>query len=454
MADYRITQFPERTEVDSTDFVLMDSDNNGTNKFALVRMREAFNTAIDTETQARAAADEDMHGSIEQLETDMETALNTKADKNGTYPSMAVGSLLGDSVEDKVPYLFRPTGGGLSVGDREYDEIVGGTLGWNQLCNGSSVTVANGRKYLSKIGGTWSIGASTGSAITGLTAGSDMLIDLTALFGPTIADYIYSLEQATAGSGVAWFRQYFGKDYYPYSAPTLKSVEGLTAHVMRDADNNIVGNYPLDSTWTGMGIPKLVDGKLTFDGDIYPPSGQCTNRFGLVDLGTLNWNYVSTQQRFYSTDLPNGKSPTSYGTMANIICAKYQTVDFNTITDGNHDKVVAMVTTAQNVVSVRDTAYADAASLKTAMSGVMLVYELATPTEETATPYEEAQICDPNGTEEYVTENIVPVGHITQYPENLATKIASLPALPTTAGTYRLKVTVTAGKASYEWVSA
>ena len=36
----------------------------------------------------------------------------------------------------------------------------------------------------------------------------------------------------------------------------------------------------------------------------------------------------------------------------------------------------------------------------------------------------------------------------------LADKIANLPSLPTEAGTYRLKVTVTAGKASYEWVSA
>ena len=43
-----------------------------------------------------------------------------------------------------------------------------------------------------------------------------MAIDLTAMFGSTIADYIYSLEQADAGAGVAWFRNLFPKDYYPY----------------------------------------------------------------------------------------------------------------------------------------------------------------------------------------------------------------------------------------------
>ena len=45
-----------------------------------------------------------------------------------------------------------------------------------------------------------------------------MLVDLTACFGSTIADYIYSLETATTGSGVACFKRYFPKDYYPYKA--------------------------------------------------------------------------------------------------------------------------------------------------------------------------------------------------------------------------------------------
>lgn len=56
------------------------------------------------------------------------------------------------------------------------------------------------------------------------------VIDLTAMFGSAIADYVYSLEQATAGAGVAWFRKLFPKDYYEYDAGTLKSVEGVSAH--------------------------------------------------------------------------------------------------------------------------------------------------------------------------------------------------------------------------------
>ena len=49
------------------------------------------------------------------------------------------------------------------------------------------------------------------------------LFDLTQMFGSTIADYIYSLEQANAGAGVAWFKKLFPADYYPYSEPTIIS---------------------------------------------------------------------------------------------------------------------------------------------------------------------------------------------------------------------------------------
>lgn len=57
--------------------------------------------------------------------------------------------------------------------------------------------------------------------------------DLTAMFGSTIADYAYSLEQATAGSGVAWLKKYgfFTKSYYPYNAGELMSVKA-TRHKM------------------------------------------------------------------------------------------------------------------------------------------------------------------------------------------------------------------------------
>lgn len=91
-------------------------------------------------------------------------------------------------------------------------------------------------------GGIWN-GSATGNAYARINIknGVDMtniawkpiVIDLTAMFGSTIADYVYSLEQATAGSGIAWLKSYgfLTKPYYEYDAGTLKSVNP-TSHKM------------------------------------------------------------------------------------------------------------------------------------------------------------------------------------------------------------------------------
>ena len=50
------------------------------------------------------------------------------------------------------------------------------------------------------------------------------LFDLTQMFGSTIADYIYSLEQATEGAGVAFFKSLYPNDYYAYDSGTSELV--------------------------------------------------------------------------------------------------------------------------------------------------------------------------------------------------------------------------------------
>lgn len=89
----------------------------------------------------------------------------------------------------------------------------------------------------------------------------------------------------------------------------------------------------------------------------------------------------------------------------------------------------AIAISSAGAIFVKDSVYANvsAADFKAAMSGVYLVYELATPTTEQAEPFQSLQILDPYGTEEYVTAGIVPVGHETKYPENLRAKIEGLP---------------------------
>ena len=130
-------------------------------------------------------------------------------------------------------------------------------------------------------------------------------------------------------------------------------------------------------------------------------------------------------------------------------------------------------------IYIVDSAYDDATAFKTAMSGVYLVYELATPTTETADHFQSPQIVDDFGTEEFVTESIVPVGHNTKYPANLRDKLqhlpsptgtdgyyaihedgeqmtlsplpAEIPSAPSSDGTYVLKATVSSGTVTLTW---
>lgn len=118
--------------------------------------------------------------------------------------------------------------------------------------------------------------------------------------------------------------------------------------------------------------------------------------------------------------------------------------------------------------------------MKSALDGTTIVYELATPTTETAEPFQHIQIVDDFGTEEFVSTGIVPVGHKTRYPANLRDKLQHLPSLasadgtyliqqsgkqmslirmpavfpetPTEDGTYTLKTVVTGGVATLKWV--
>lgn len=176
-------------------------------------------------------------------------------------------------------------------------------------------------------------------------------------------------------------------------------------------------SYPLDSTLTLRGIPKLVDGKVQYDGDRYLPDGTVERRYGVVDLGTLNYARgvsTSTGLTYFDVTIANRK----YG--VNIICDKFIPVS-------NYGTAYGQVYTSGRDYFTFYADYPDAATFKSAMSGVMLIYELATSITETAEPYRSDQLLDAGGTEEFVSTSLVPVGHETRYAEDLVKKLESLP---------------------------
>ena len=665
----KLTTYDTNAEQHTTDYnanaaeKLEAYNSNHTAKVAEYNQNAETKTA---EFDSNAAA---LQTEVDRLRGECDKLAAEKANIDGYYEEMTVGDaeqlVATQFVEGNEPYLFRSTGGSSDVGNRAYiDQIVGGTVAWNQHVNGydtvdithttsggvvtitptsssnmfiakenrDNISVVNGHKYLATvaiksdgehnvgfqnylIGGvkktnsaTWtqlsiivnatSTGRvyfqlySTSNTVYQIKDGSFNVIDLTQMFGSTIADYIYSLEQATAGAGVSWFKKLFPKDYYPYNAGELISVEGLQSHDtvgfnqwdgewevgdissnhgnpinntacwrsknfirivpsasyyvysptskgrnsirarFYDANQQFIGildkngrsvyteqlfivpdnahymkfappntevpthelcinlsspsrngeyepykkhRYPLDSSLTLRGIPKLDSfNNLYYDGDEYKSDGTVTRKYDTIDLGTLNWVYDGDEM--FRVSMLTAK-------FAGLgICSNYQVIQATSLAQIG-DKQMAFTNSQDNpILRIHDSSMGtDAATFKAAMSGVMLVYELATPTTETAEPFQHIQIVDDFGTEEFVSTGIVPVGHNTRYPANLRDKLQHLPSLasadgtymiqqsgkqmslvhmpavfpdaPTEDGTYTLKTVVTGGVTTLQWVA-
>ena len=284
------------------------------------------------------------------------------------------------------------------------------------------------------------------------------VFDLTLMFGPTVADYIYAQEQATTGAGVALAKAWAGitADNDPYDAGTLKSVTGLTAHRMTDGNSDIIGEYPLDSSLTLRGIPKLDGDSIYYDGDIYPPSGEVKRRYRQMTVtGNENWSVVSN--RFSIVITPQGATKASEVIVSatDFMPDTADNLYINRTTDG----YIGIAVNAGRLFIIDNVNFStkDVSAFKTYLQGLnsaghplTILYELAEPATETADPYTELQICDPNGTEEWAGANM-PVGHDTKYYADLKGKIEDIPDAPSADGTYTLKVTVSNGVATYSW---
>lgn len=309
---------------------------------------------------------------------------------------------------------------------RCYPVLVGASVAENQLCNGETVTVTSGHKCYLKKNGTESLGASTGTAITGLTSGSDMVIDLTQMLGSSIADYVYSLEQATAGSGIAWLRSYgfLTDDYVPYNAGTIESVEA-TAKVVRDENGENAVTYPLGSDVL-RGLFKLdANNNLYADGDTKTSDGTVTRKYGVLTASELiaNYSYFNADKHLYSSYIRGSLNTVINQTPCNAICnimnvgatwAQMQAFDGTEVIGGlyhasswNYTRVYLCL---PSTVITREQAETWLTS-----NNINIVYELATPTTEQSTSFVSAQTVYPDGTERFVTENGVPVGHETSY---------------------------------------
>ena len=673
----KLTTYDTNAEQHTTDYnrnaaeKLEAYNQNHTAKVAEYNQNAETKTA---EFDSNAAA---LQTEVDRLRGECDKLAAEKANIDGYYEEMTVGDaeqlVATQFVEGNEPYLFRSTGGSSDVGNRAYiDQIVGGTVAWNQHVNGydtvdithttsggvvtitptsssnmfiakenrDNISVVNGHKYLATveiksdgehnvgfqnylIGGvkktnsaTWtqlsiivnatSTGRvyfqlySTSNTVYQIKDGSFNVIDLTQMFGSTIADYIYSIEQSQAGAGVEWFKKLFPKDYYPYNTGELISVEGLQSHDMvgfnqwdeewevgyleysssnegqpipmqkntirsknfikvlpntsyyfnypiaeahyvweYDENKNALGHYqllasrnnntfttpsdchyikfaceptygttykhdicinlsspsrngeyeqykkhsyPLDSSLTLRGIPKLdASNNIYYDGDEYTSDGEVKRKYGVLTpttatlktndhysklLGVPCWDFnMPSDMKGY------GSWDEKHAIADKIVVRRYtKNVTNCIITDAATKLFVYASSTGVTAEQATDF-----------IRSLTFVYELATPTTETAEQFQHIQIVDDFGTEEFVSTGIVPVGHNTRYPANLRDKLQHLPSLasadgtymiqqsgkqmslvhmpavfpdaPTEDGTYTLKTVVTGGVTTLQWVA-
>ena len=217
------------------------------------------------------------------------------------------------------------------------------------------------------------------------------IFDVTEMFGSTIADEMYSREQ-TAGEGIAYFRQYFPLPYYSYSTGSLLSFNGTGIKTTK-ADTTDLDTLSLPiSTYfpTGMKSAGSVYDELT-------PTKAIT-KVGSVDLGTLNYNAGNrnndnTGRIFYST----GHSVGGTGCK----CARFE----QTSSSWESMKVnTIFISLTGTIMMCAD--YQDTTAFKTAMNGVYLYYELATPTEVSiGPPLNLSYEIEWGGTEQLLPEN-------------------------------------------------
>lgn len=384
-------------------------------------------SAASSATTAAAAAD----AAREAIQDD----LAAKADADAYAPLLTAGvadSLL-SSDEQTATFAQRVSDHDGSVGVRA---ILGNTVVWNQLthpatsgetiyeatftpdgngkvvvngtvsssgnaqyqCIQSAVQIAEGHKYLMKgcpPGGstdTYYITASAysvthnpndtgaGAIFQGYSSGSTILYILVKsgvnannlAFYPQLFDLTAMFGAGNEPATVAKFEQLFPADYYPYDAGSLQSVniEGITSAGM-------TRTIPA-STY----FPDGLRGVGTAYDELDFVNHKAVTRIGAVDLGTLNWTYHASGQ--FRVAFTNAVRPTAQSIISNIVCVPYATVPFNNSGIGSIDKSIARYYSSIDGLNIRDDSFnGDVNAFKSAMSGVMLYYEIADSSNDT-----------------------------------------------------------------------
>lgn len=141
------------------------------------------------------------------------------------------------------------------------------------------------------------------------------------------------------------------------------------------------------------------EASTVYGGTLDVTTGELVATMAEVDLGTLTWSIGTTSgngKRFSASNRPDAPAKGfPLGTLSTLVCSSFKTITGAASYSGANGIAVAQ---NSNEFFAYDSIYADytAAQFKTAMSGVQLVYELATPITYYLTPTEVASLLGAN----------------------------------------------------------
>ena len=191
---------------------------------------------------------------------------------------------------------------------------------------------------------------------------------------PAVGVICHSL--AVSGSGSVYT---FNSGNYDYVAVYYcNDIANAPTNIQINLGSTASPYAPYTGETTTLSFPSTVYGgtaEAAEDG-----SGQGSGTYGYVDMGTLNWQYDTsvTYPYFWAYGFgPSVKPVPNNATKAGLVCSQYETITANDGFAGTKARGVCLNTSPRFICY--DPTYTDKNTFASAMSGVQLAYELATP---------------------------------------------------------------------------
>lgn len=200
----------------------------------------------------------------------------------------------------------------------------------------------------------------------------------------------------------------------------------------------------------------LVNGEIVASGDVKESNGEITrNYLSDFDLGSLNWQaFGSSYPNTFYAEITDGILSSNSAGRDTGSCAKYVVVakDITAIGDKECTFGSRNVFNNRGSIMLKDTAYSDAATLKTSLSGLYATCKKATPATEQSTPFADPMSLVGATTEEYIDDRTIPcpVGAERQY-MGQSDDVVEIPSSPLSDGKRKLVAETSGGKTQYYW---